>query len=48
MFHEDSIQVAAITTVEELYFHSMYFSSMPSITDEEDVLLVYDHIEPSP
>ena len=47
IFHEDSIQVSSINIVEELSFHSMSFSSMSSIMNDEDVLLVGDHSEPS-
>ena len=46
-FHEYNIRVAAINTVEELSLHSMDFSSMSSITNDEEGLLVGDHSEPS-
>ena len=45
--HEDNIQVVAINIVEELYLHSMFFSSMSSIMNDEDGFLVGDHSEPS-
>ena len=47
MFHEESIRVAAIITVEDLSIHSTPFSSMSSVTNGEDVLLVDVHSEPS-
>ena len=47
MFHEESIQVAAITTAEDLSIHSTPFSSMFSVTNGQDVLLVDVHSEPS-
>ena len=46
-FYEDNIRVVAINSVEELYLHSMSFSYMSSITNDEDGLLVGDHSEPS-
>ena len=48
IFHEDIIRVASITSVEELSFHSISFSSTSSITNDEDVFLVHDHSKPSP
>ena len=47
MFHEERIQVAAITTTEYLVIHSTHFSSMSSVTNGEDVFLVDEHSEPS-
>ena len=47
MFHEESIRVVAITTAEDVSIHSTPFSSMSSIMNGEDVLLVYVHSEPS-
>ena len=47
MFHEDSIRLAAITTFKYLSIHSMSFSSISSVTNGEDVLLVDVHSEPS-
>ena len=47
MFHEDSIQVAAITTAKDLSIHSTPFSSMSSVMIREDVFLVDVHSEPS-
>ena len=43
MFHEESIGVASITTAEYLLSP---FSSMSSITNGKDVLLVHVHSEP--
>ena len=36
-----------MNTVEELSLHSMYLSSMSSITNDDDGFLVGDHSEPS-
>ena len=47
IFHEDNIQVVSINNVEYLSLHSTFFSSMSSITNDEDGLLVGDHSEPS-
>ena len=47
MFHEESIRVAAITTTKYLSIHSTPFSSMSSVTNGEDELLVDVHSEPS-
>ena len=47
IFHKDNIRVAHINTIEELSLHSMFFSSMYSIMNDEDGLLVCDHIESS-
>ena len=47
MFHEYSIRVVAITIVEELSIHSTPFSSISSVTNGEDVLLVDVHSKPS-
>ena len=47
MFHEESIRVATITTVEDSSIHSTPFSSMSSIMNGEDVFLVDVHREPS-
>ena len=44
MFHEESIRVASITTAEDLLSP---FSSMSSVTNGQDVLLVDVHSEPS-
>ena len=43
MFHEYSIRFASITTAEELSIHYTPFSSMSSVTNGEDVLLVDFH-----
>ena len=40
MFHEDNMRVVSITIAEDLYIHSTPFSSMPTVTNREDVLLV--------
>ena len=47
LFHEERIRVAAITTTEYLSIHSTPFSSMSSITNGEEVLLVDAHSDPS-
>ena len=47
MFHEESIRVAAITTVEDLSIHSTPLSSMSSVANGEEVLLIDVHSEPS-
>ena len=44
MFHEERIRVASITTIEYLLSP---FSSMSSVTNGKDVLLVDVHSEPS-
>ena len=46
MFHEDSIQVAAITTGQDLSIHSTPFSSMSFVMNGQYVLLVDVHSEP--
>ena len=47
MFHEESILVSSITTVEYLSIHSTPFSSMSFVMNREYVLLVDVHSEPS-
>ena len=47
IFHEDNIGVVAINIFQELSLNSMFFSSMYSIMNDEDGLLVGDHSEPS-
>ena len=47
IFHEDSIRIVSITTAEDLSIHSTPFSSMSSVTNGEDVLLVDVHSKPS-
>ena len=47
LFHEERIRVAAITTAKYLSIHSTPFSSMSSITNGQDILLVDVHSEPS-
>ena len=47
IFHGDKIRVVSINIVEELSLHSMSFSSISSITNDEYGFLVGDHSEPS-